>query len=278
MLSWVRLRGINAHSFEPPARSVFPALKKVTLVWATTGRFPIWHLFLSCLNMQLMSKLLDTRRKINFSQTLNQLIRSTGRRKRQYLKCYLMSTQGCRLGQINVARSAGPQRRVWYGWSSDSAQSFAAFVRFFWYSAWLDSVLPHWTHSVRTIQRSVIQDGTCDFRRSSRFGSWADPFPHLHCHSRTRGSKAWFQRSCKCGRSADLRSHSSIGHGRPAATNGRLYRGCLQLDVLESTMSQSLEDWTHLVLIISTASELCHGHRSERSGISHSSGRLGQRS
>ena len=29
---------------------------------------------------------------------------------------------------------------------------------------------------------------------------------------------------------------------------------------------------------ISTASELCHGHRNESSGISHSSGRLGQRS
>ena len=43
-------------------------------------------------------------------------------------------------------------------------------------------------------------------------------------------------------------------------------------------MPQSLEDWTHLVGIISTASELCHGHRNERSGISHSSGRLGQRS
>ena len=144
--------------------------------------------------------------------------------------------------------------------------------------AWLDSVLPHWTHSVRTIQRSVIQDGTCDFRRSSRFGSWADPFPHLHCRSRTRGPKAWFQRSCICGRPANLRSHSSIRHGQPATTNGRLYRGCLHLDVLESTMPQSLEDWTHLVGIISTASELCHGHRNERSGISHSSGRLGQRS
>ena len=47
---------------------------------------------------------------------------------------------------------------------------------------------------------------------------------------------------------------------------------------LESTMPQSLEDRTHLVRIISTASELCHGHRNERSGISHSSGRLGQRS
>ena len=62
-------------------------------IWATTGRFPIWHLFLSWLNMQLMSKLLDTRRKINFSHTLNQHIRSTGRRKRQYLKCYLTSTR-----------------------------------------------------------------------------------------------------------------------------------------------------------------------------------------
>ena len=87
-----------------------------------------------------------------------------------------------------------------------------------------------------------------------------------------------FQRSCIRGRPVDLRSHSSIGHGRPAATNGRLYRGCLHLDVLESTMPQSLEDWTHLVGIISTASELCHGHRNERSGISHSSSRLGQRS
>ena len=111
-----------------------------------------------------------------------------------------------------------------------------------------------------------------------RFGSWADPLPHLYCRSRTRGPKAWFQRPCICGRPANLRSHSSIGHGWPAATNGRLYRGCLHLDVFESTMPQSLEDRTHLVGIITTASELCHGHRNERSGISHSSGRLGQRS
>ena len=124
--------------------------------------------------------------------------------------------------------------------------------------------------------KSVIQDGACDFRRSSRFGSWADPLPHLYCRSRTRGPKAWFQRPCICGRPANLRSHSFIGHGRPAATIGRLYRGCLHLDVLESTMPQSLEDRTHLVGIIKTASELCHGHRNERSGISRSSGRLGQ--
>ena len=54
--------------------------------WATTGRCPIWHLFLSCSNMQLMSKLLDTRRKINSSQTLNQLIRSTGSTETAILK------------------------------------------------------------------------------------------------------------------------------------------------------------------------------------------------
>ena len=60
--------------------------------------------------------------------------------------------------------------------------------------------------------------------------------------------------------------------------NGHLYRGCLHLDVLKSTMPQSLEDWTHLVGIITTAPDLYHRLRNERSGISRSSGRLGQRS
>ena len=84
--------------------------------------------------------------------------------------------------------------------------------------------------------------------------------------------------SCLCGWPANLRSHSSIGHGRPAATNGCLYRGCLHLDVLKSTMPQSFEDRAHLVGIITTVPELFYELRNERFGISHSSGRLGQRS
>ena len=278
---------ISVKSSETPpyhnvvTESVTPSLKKMTLDPFDLGNYrPIS-------NLTFVSKLLEhaAHEQIVGYASENQLLSDTQSAYQKHrstetaiLKNVIWCLRGCRLGQVNVARSARPQRRVWYGWSSDSTQSVAAFVRYFWNRAWLDSVLPHWTHSVRTIQWSVIQDGTCDFRRSSRFGSWADPFPHLHCRSRTRGPKAWFQRSCIRGRPADLRSHGSIGHGRPAATNGRLYRGCLHLDVLESTMPQSLEDWTHLVGIISTASELCHGHRNERSGISHSSGRLGQRS
>ena len=81
--------------------------------------------------------------------------------------------------------------------------------------------------------------------------SWSESMVSTFMHTRT---------TC---RSTITQLHR---HGRPAATNGRLYRGCLHLDVLEWTMPQSLEDWTHLVGIISTASELCHGHRNERSG------------
>ena len=119
---------------------------------------------------------------------------------------------------------------------------------------WIASYLTGRTQFVRFNGQSSKTVGTCDLRRSTRFGSRADPFPHLHCRSRTRDPESWFQRSCICGRPADLRSHSSIRHGRHAATNGRLYRRCLHMDVLESTVPKSLEDETHLVGIISTAS------------------------
>ena len=49
--------------------------------------------------------------------------------------------------------------------------------------------------------------------------------------------------------------------------------GCPRID-----FSSSLKDRTHQVGIITTAPELYHGLRNERSRISHLSGRLGQRS
>ena len=128
---------------------------------------------------------------------------------------------------------------------------FTFTLLYFWNRARLDSVLPHWTHSVRTIQWSVIQDGTCDFRRSSRFGSWADPFPHLHSRSSTRGPKAWFstfmhtRTTC---RSAITRLHRAW----PACCNewpsvSRMSPpGCPRIDYASIPRRLNSSGWDHL--------------------------------
>ena len=72
-------------------------------------------------------------------------------------------------------------------------------------------------------------------------------------------------------------------HTAPSGMAGLLQRMAVCIEDVSTWMSSNRiclnpsKTETHLVGIISTTSELCHGHRNEHSGISYLSGRLGQR-
>ena len=167
-------------------------------IWATTGRFPIWHLFLSCSNMQLMSKLLDTRRE-------NQLLPDTQSAYQKH-----RSTETAILKVLSDVYEAADSGKLTLLGLLDLSAAFdtvdhqillGRLRHSFGISGtvldWIASYLTGRTQFVRFNGQSskTVPD---DFRRSSRFGSWADPSSITYTAKSQvlRGSKAWFQRSC----------------------------------------------------------------------------------
>ena len=143
---------------------------------------------------------------------------------------------------------------------------------------WIASYLTGRTQFVRfNGQSSKTVPVTSVVPQGLPFGSRADPLPRLHCRSRTRSWSGSIVSTFNVHAYAD--DLQIYDHTAPSGMAGLLQRmaACIE-DASIWTMPQSLEDRTHLVGIITTAPELYHGLRNERSGISHSSGRLGQRS